>query len=262
MRVFVPGLIAAVALAAAAPASSPFTGRWIADLKTQDASQMVDNYLVAGGRYDCKSCDPPRSYPADGKPYAVPGDREVTSESVTVLSPRSIRTRIVSPTRVRETTMIVATDDETAHYIAIDHRTDLKGVLRTEYIARRIAPAPKSANRVSGSWRGVRYVSVPEVLRTIELESDGRTLTYRVPSGAHFTAVIDGPPAPVETPQGVQGMTQVTRDGPRTLVDTRKIDAKLVMRRTFTVSQDGRSLDVATFDPDTGVTFRATSRKK
>jgi hypothetical protein len=248
--------------AAAAKAPASLTGTWIADLSTQDASQMVDDYLVAGGRYVCRSCEPPRDYAADGQPHAVPGDSEVTSESVTVLNDHAIRTRIVSSTRVRVTTMTVAADNKTATYVAIDHRTDIPGVLRTEYLAQRIAPAPPGANRVSGQWRGVRYVSVPKVLRQIDLKVDAKTFTYRHPSGVHYTAVIDGAPAPVETPTGVTSQAAVKRVDARTYVETRFVAGKLVMRRTYTLSADGRALEVATYDPASKITFRATSRRE
>ncbi len=265
VRRFVAGLFVGAiwfASAAAAPEASPFTGRWISDLSTQDATGIVDDYLVAGGRYVCRSCAPPRDYNADGKPHVVPGDRDVISEAVAALNDHTIRTRIVSATRVRETTMTVAADDKTATYVAVDHRTDLPGVLRTEYLARRIAPSPAGANRVSGQWRGVRYVSVPEALRRIDLKVDATTFSYRHPTGAHYTAVIDGGPAPVQTPHGIVAQAKVQRLDARSFVETRYVAGKLASRRTYTLASDGKSLLIETYDPDTKVTFSATSRRR
>jgi hypothetical protein len=256
-------LLAALALGGSVRAGERgFTGRWVADLSTQDASQSVDVYVVANGLYECRSCTPPRSYPADGQPHPVPGDAEVISEAVTVLGPRAIRTRIVSPTRVRETTMTVAADDRTARYVSIDRRTDLPGRLRTEYLARRIAPAPAGANRASGSWRGIRYVAVPDVLRTVELGEQGDRFTYRTPSGVHYTAILGGPAVPVEGPQGAVATAAVVQAGPRTVVETREAGGKTVLRRTFTLSPDGRSMTMETLNVETGAAFRATSRRK
>jgi len=236
------------------------SGRWVADLSTQDATETLDVYEVANGLYACLRCTPPRRYPADGKLRPVPGDPGV-SESVTVISPRAIVTRIVSQGRTRETTMTVDAQDRTATYVSIDHRDDLPGTLMTEYLARRVAPAPRGANQVSGSWRGVRYVSVPEALRAVDLHDDGRRFTWAQPTGEHFTASYGGPYAPIQSRNGVIGLAAVKRVDARTVVETRKAGGKLVMTRTYRLSQDGKSLSMATLNEVTGSTFRATSRR-
>jgi hypothetical protein len=93
--------LAAMTSASFAKANPSFSGRWLADLSTQKLPKHPDVYLVAKGHYECRSCSPQRSYPADGKPHAIAGDEEVRSESVTVLGPRSIRTRIVAASLIR-----------------------------------------------------------------------------------------------------------------------------------------------------------------
>lgn len=255
-------VFALLLLTGTAHAAPTLTGKWVADLDTQDATETIDIYAVANGQYRCRSCTPPRSYAADGQPHPVPGDADVISESVAVVSPRSIITRIVSPTRVRETTMTVAPDDLTATYVSIDHRTDLPGELRTEYLARRIAPAPAGANQVSGSWRGVKYVSVPEIIRTVELVDDGRKLIYREPGGFHFTSNYDGPPTEVEHGKGMISRVRVQRTGDRSVKEIWLHGSKITEVRTYALSADGRSLEIATTDALTGVTFRGTSRRR
>jgi hypothetical protein len=245
-----------------ARAESAIDGVWIADLSTQALSPNPDIYLVADGQYRCDSCSPPRAYRADGHPHPVPGDAEVITESVRVAGPRSIITHIVSPAMDRVTTMTVAADDRTATYVSIDHRPGIVGPLRTEYLARRTAPAPAGAHPVSGSWQGVRYVSVPEPLRTIELHEAGGALTYSVPLGVRYTAAYGGAPVVVQGPYGGKVMAAVRRLDDRTVQETRTDDGKVAFIRTFTVSADGRSLEVTTTVPATGATFRATSHRK
>lgn len=264
-----PGPAAAIALGiatlpiggAAAAAASPFDGIWIADLTSQ-GGLPEDDYLLSGGIYSCRSCSPPRSYPADGKPHAIAGDENVTSEAVTVTGPRSILTHIVSPAMMRSTTMTVSPDGQTATYVSIDHRPGVKGPLRTEYLARRAEAAPPGAHPVSGKWQGLRYVAVPVQLRTTELHVTGSRFSYRVPIGVSYSATLGGEAVPVRGPYRGKIMAAVTRNGDRQIVATLKQDGKLVATRTFTLLPDGKSLEIATTSPGSDSTFRVVARRQ
>lgn len=249
-------------LAAGTPtwASNPFDGDWVADLDTQ-SGLATDMYLVRDGHYTCTSCEPPRSYPADGRPHSIPGDPDVTSEAVTITGPRTIVTHIVGVPLDRSTTMTVAPDNQTATYISIDHRPGIKAELRTEYLARRTAPAPAGAHPVSGTWQGVRYVAVPELVRTTTLRLSGDQFSYSTPLGTSFTARLGGDYARVRTAHAGGVMVAVRRAGTRQIVERVKRDGNLVAVRTFTITPDGRSMEIATTDPSKGITFRATSRR-
>jgi hypothetical protein len=256
-------LLALLLLVTGAPAAtktSGFTGTWLADLSSQTLPPYPDVYLVADGTYRCDSCVPPRTYPADGKPHPVPGDPEVTSESVTVSGPRSIVTRIEGPSMTRMTTMTVAPDGRTATYVSLDRRPGMNGELRTEYLARRVAPAPPGAHPVSGSWRGVRYVAVPDQLRTYRIELQGSRLSYSVPAGISYTAVLGGPYVPVRGPFGGKVTAAVRRLDASTLLETRMEDGKIVQERTYRLTSGG-SLAMATTNKLTGATYRVLARR-
>ncbi|MFD1610654.1 hypothetical protein ACFSCW_02435 [Sphingomonas tabacisoli] len=256
-------LTAAITLPASMPAAakSPFDGKWVADLDTQ-SGLATDIYLVADGSYACKSCTPPRAYPADGQPHAIPGAPDVISEAVTIAGPRTIVTHIVSPALDRTTTMTVAPDDQSATYVSIDHRPGIKTALRTEYLARRTAPAPPGAHPVSGTWQGVRYVAVPAEVRTTELRVDGGMFTYRTPLGTSFIARLGGDYVPIRTSYKSALLAAVRRVGDRQIEESVKQDGKLVAVRTFTVAPDGRTMEIATRNPDGGAVFRITARKQ
>lgn len=259
------GIKLAVALAcivfvsAAAHARSPFDGNWAADLDTQ-SGLPTDIYLVRDGQYSCKSCEPPRSYPADDKLRPVADDPDKTSEAVRIVSPREIVTRIVGSALIRTTTMKVAPDGRTATYVSIDHRPGIAATLRTEYLARRTAPASSGANAVSGTWQGVRYITVPTELRTTTLRLDGDKLSYSTPLGTTFTATLGGDFVPVHSAHSANVQVAVRRTGPQQIEEHVKQDGKDVLARTFTISPDGRSMETASTDLINGTTFRATSR--
>lgn len=255
-------LLAAASPTAAATGSSPMSGRWVADLSSDKLPEHPDLYLVQDGRYQCRSCEPPRFYPADGKPRSVPGDLDVTSESVRIAGPRAIVTHIISPELDRETTMTVSADGKTATYVSLDHRPGIKGALRSRYIARRVAPAPPGAHPVSGAWQGIAYLEVPVQQRTIVLRDEGGRLAYSTPLGAHYVARIGGPSVPVQGPFGGDPMfVQVKRVDVRTIVDTRKRGGKVILIRTYRL-RGPRALEVSAFDPVTGVTYSSTYRKQ
>jgi hypothetical protein len=255
-------LAVAVALLAAAPAGAgPFTGTWVADLDSQ-AGLTKDIYLVAHGNYSCDSCTPPRRYPADGKLHRIIGDPQVNFESVTVTGRRTIVTRLLEKAMTRTTTMTVAPDDRTATYVSIDHRRGIRQPLKTVYLARRVAPAPPGAHPVSGTWQGVAYEIVPELIRTTELRDDGGRFTYRVPIGATYTARIGDGPAPLHGP-GTDGQAAaVKRVDPHKLVETRTRNGRLIMVRTFTLSADGKVLTMVSRYPETHSTFTISAHRK
>ncbi|WP_426165028.1 hypothetical protein [Sandarakinorhabdus sp. DWP1-3-1] len=245
---------------APAQAASPFDGDWIADLDRQ-SGLATDSYLVRDGQYACDSCAPQRSHPADGKMHPVAGDPDVATESVTVTGPRSIVTHIIGPPLDRLTTMTVAADDQTATYVAIDHRPGVSIPLRTEYLARRLAPAPPGAHPVSGKWQGVEYIEVPEIVRTTQLRLEGDQFSRSNLLGTSYTARLGGDYVPLRSTHGGNVTIAVRRTGQRQIEERAQRDGQLLVVRTFTVARDGRSMETATTDPIQGTTFRSTSHR-
>jgi hypothetical protein len=248
--------------AASAQAASPFDGLWVDELKTQMGQAGFDTYLVANGIYKCESCRPPREYPADGRMRPISGDPSVISESVEIKGPRTIVTRIVDREMIRETTMTVAPDDRTATYIALDEWPGRTKRLRTEYVAKRVAPAPAGANAVSGSWLGLRYVEVPEEYLSVELnEANGQFSRSNFRHG-HYTATIGGPAAPI-TGDGKDIYKAVVRaPDARTRIETIYLEDKPVVERTYRLSADGQSMETTVRDPEDGSRFSTTSHRK
>ncbi|HEX8307743.1 MAG TPA: hypothetical protein VF645_04920 [Allosphingosinicella sp.] len=253
---------AAAALVSAAPDSgaSPLTGTWVADLGSQQGLP-TDVYVVSGGTYSCDSCQPRRRYPADGRLRSVPG-APGTSESVAIVDSRTISTHIVQPGLVRTTRMRVSSDGRTARYVSIDRRTGIKGPLRTEYVAQRTASGPAGAHAVSGTWRGVRYASVPVALRTTILSDGGDGLGYRTGTGYSYDARYGGGFVPILGPYDGGLSVSVRKVDPYRVVETRRRGSVDVQLRTYTVARDGRRMEIATTDAATGATFKVTARRR
>jgi hypothetical protein len=250
-----------VALLSAQPSQDGlFTGTWVADLSSQQGLP-TDVYVVADGTYSCESCVPPRRYPADGTLRPIVGDPR-TSEAVTIIDARTISTRIVAPDLVRTTTMRVAQDGKSATYVSLDRRRGIEGLLRTEYLARRVAPGPAASHAVSGTWQGVRYVSVPVQLRTTMLADDGERFSYRTGTGYSYTAPYEGSFVPIAGPYDGGISVSVRKVSPYRLVETRRRGGQDIQVRTYTVHRAGYMMEMATTNLSTNTTFRVTARRK
>jgi hypothetical protein len=253
---------AAAALGSSAPEKrdSPLTGLWVADLSSQQGLP-TDVYVVSGGTYSCESCTPKRRYPADGRLRPVAGSPGA-SESVAIVDSRTISTRILQPGLARTTRMRVSRDGRTARYESIDRRSGISEPLRTEYAAERTAAGPAGAHAVSGTWRGIRYVSVPLLLRTTSLTDSGGGLAYRTGTGFTYDARYGGEFVPILGPYDGSLSVSVRKVDPYRVLETRRRGNVDVQVRTYTVAPDGRRMEIATTDKATGLTFRVTARRR
>jgi hypothetical protein len=254
---------AAMAVAGASSyANSPFDGHWVEDLQTQAGDAGFDKYLVANGIYKCESCRPPRTYPADGKMRPVPGDVSVISEGITVAGPRIIVTRILDREMTRKTTMTVAPDGRTATYVSLDKWPGRPKRLRTVYVAERTAPAPAGAHAVSGSWRGLRYVEVPEEYRSVDLKESNGQFTRSNFRHGHYTAKLGGNAAPVTGDGKDIYKATVRAPDAHTRIETILLNGKPLVERTYKLSADGETMTTTARNPEDGSAYIATSHRE
>lgn len=259
-----PAILAATLAisSASAHAAAPFDGLWVADLKTQMGQAGFDRYLVENGIYKCESCQPPRSYPADGKMRPVPGDASVISEGATIAGTRTIVTRILDHEMMRQTTMTVAPDGQSATYVSLDKWPGRAELLTTEYLAKRMAPAPAGTHPVSGSWLGLRYVAVPEEYRSVRLKEANGQFTRIDFRHGRYSAKFGGPPVPVTGDGKNIFKAAVRAPDARTRIETISLNGKPLVERTYRISTDGKSLVTIVRDPSDGSVFTTTSHRR
>ena len=98
----------------AASSQSGIDGTWKADVTTAKWDQKPDEYLLQNGKYDCKSCTPPLSVPADGAFHKVTGHPYYDETSVKVVDDKTLQQ--ASKLKGRDTggaTMKVSADGKT-----------------------------------------------------------------------------------------------------------------------------------------------------
>ena len=186
----------------------------------------------------------------------------LVAESVDIMGQRTILTKTVSREMNRQTTMTVAQDNRTATYVSLDKWPTLKKILRTEYLAKRTAPAPAGANAVSGSWLGVQYVIVPEEYRSVDLKENNGYFTRSNFRHGHYTARIGGGAAPVLGDGKNCLVATVQACDVRTRVETVRLGNKPVVERTYKLSNDGESMQTTVRDPSDGSVFTTTAHRK
>jgi hypothetical protein len=246
---------------APAHAKNPFDGHWVDDLNTQAGQAGYDDYLLANGYYTCRSCSPPRHYRADGRMRPVAGDVSVISEGVTITGPRTIVTHIIDHEMSRETTMTVRPDGRTALYISLDKWPNYPKQLRTEYLAERVAPAPPGAHRVSGRWRGLRYLKGPEEYRSNDFIENNGLFTRSNFRHGRYSAEIDGPAAPVTGDGKNIFMATVRAPDARTRVETISLKGAPLVERTYRLLPDDKSMLTIVRDPKEGSIYKITSHR-
>jgi hypothetical protein len=157
--------------------------------------------------------------------------------------------------------MTVAPNDQTATYVSLDKWPGRSKRLRTEYVAKRVAPAPAGAHAVSGSWLGVRYVEVPVEYRSVDLKEANGQFTRSNFRHGHYTAKIGGPAAPV-TGDGKDIYEALLRaPDARTRIETILLNGKPLVERTYRLSADRKSMVTTVRDPKEAAEFSTTSHR-
>jgi hypothetical protein len=191
----------------------------------------------------------------------VPGDVSVISEGVTIAGPRTIVTHIIDREMMRETTMTVAVDNRTAMYVSVDKWPNYSKRLRTEYLAKRVAPAPGGAHPVSGRWLGLKYVEGPEEYRSNDFQEENGLFTRSNFRHGHYTAKIGGPAAPVMGDGKNIFMAAVRAPDARTRIETISLKGKPLVERTYHLLADGKSMLTTVRDPQDGSVYKITSHR-
>jgi len=224
----------------AASSQSGIDGTWRADVTTAKWDQKPDEYLLQNGKYDCKSCTPPLSVPADGAFHKVTGHPYYDETSVKVVDDKTLQQ--ASKLKGRDTggaTMKVSADGKT---LGIDwnDKTVANAPPSTGHVDEtRVAAGPAGAHAISGQWEPAKAENInPETL-TITFKADPDILHMSSPSGTSYDAKLDGTDTPIKG--DAAGTTaSVKKLSDTSYQETDKRGGKVVWVGTFTVGADGK----------------------
>jgi hypothetical protein len=226
--------------AAAPAAAGTIDGTWKADVTSAKWDQKPDEYLLQNGKYDCKTCTPPWSAPADGAFHNVTGHPYYDAVSVKVVDDHTIQqAQKLKGREVSSSTSKVSADGNT---LAVDFKdsTIANAPPTTGHVEEtRVGAAPSGAHAVSGQWKPAKAENINAEALTVTFKADPDMLHMSSPSGTSYDAKLDGSDTPIKgDPAGTTASVKKLSD--TSYEETDKRDGKVVWVGTFTVGADGR----------------------
>jgi hypothetical protein len=221
-------------------AATGIDGTWKADVTTAKWDQKPDEYLLQSGKYDCKSCTPPWSVPADGAFHPVTGHPYYDQVSIKVVDDKTVQqSNKLKGRDVGGATLKVAADGNT---LGIDFRdtTVENAPPSTGHVEEtRVGAAPAGAHVISGSWKPSKAQDVNAETLTVTMKADADMLHMSSPSGTSYDAKLDGTDTPIKgDPAGTTASVKKLSDN--SYQETDKRAGKVVSVTTFTVGADGK----------------------
>ncbi len=233
-------------LPALAMAQSAFVGTWKADLNHNlQLPEKPDQFLLSHGTYQCQSCVPPYSVPADGQDHKVAGHPYFDTASVKIVDANTVEeTEKKAGKTVTVTTTKAASDGKTLTYDTTDSSNSNGAPVIFKLEAHRVGKAPADAHAISGSWRATKFENVSDNGLLVTFALSGSTLHMTTPTGQSYSAPVDGTDSPFLGDPG-QTSVSIKRLDNRSLEETDKRDGKVIGTAHLTVSDDGKIIRVA-----------------
>ncbi|KPF53442.1 hypothetical protein IP65_13845 [Novosphingobium sp. AAP1] len=258
--------LSAVALLCAASSTSAaeqsvFNGEWVLDLSSAQLSNKPFTVTVKDGQFTCDSCVPSYTIPADGAFHPVARQTSLDEASVTIIDPRTMR--MVERLRgrvVHDETDVASPDGATLTYtVVIGGATSGKTTKETG-VQVRTGTADPAAHLTSGAWRTTTIADPSAEKTRFTITVNGNVMSQRNSTGQSFAATIGGGFVPISGTD-IPGEVSVTRDGPRTLIETFRRQGQIGIVRTLTVLADGKTLAISNDNKLLGSVDRLTAHK-
>lgn len=245
--------------AATAASLEALNGTWKADLASIKFEGRPNEVVLQDGTFECKTCIPPLTVPADGQFHPVADQPYFDSISVKAVDDRTVEVRRRKGEReVSSSTMQVSADGNARTSKFTNANNPSVPPIKGTETARRAGPAPAGAHAISGQWTPERVQDYSEDALNITFRVVGNQVTTSV-QGETYTAEIGGPAVPV---QGDAGGTTiaVTREG-NGLRETATRGGKEVNQTVILPSADGSSVTFTSTDPRDGEKTTWTAKK-
>jgi hypothetical protein len=232
-------------------AASPFDGTWVADLGASKLPDTPDSHVLTQGWYDCQSCAPPIRVKADGTDQAVKGHEYFDSIAVQVIDPHSVKVTSKKAGKVTYVeSYVISADGNSLTNSWEDHTESTPVTGKT--LSVRTAPTPAGAHPFSGSWKMTKIESVSNNGTTVTLHVTDKGVSMKDGNGVGYDAQFDGKEYPIA---GDLEKTLVTvkRIDARTFEESEKRAGKVASFARVGVSPDGKTLNWAMEDRNTGM---------
>jgi hypothetical protein len=242
---------------------SGLSGTWKMNVQQMDFSKKPDVYLLTGGVYDCKTCEPPEKVKADGSDQPVTDNPYYNTAAIDVVNDHEIKETDKKNGKVVATsTVTVSSDGNTLAFDFSDSSNTNGGPPVTGKGAEtRVSKGPAGSHLISGSWQMSKMENLSANAATYTFAFKGDELTMTSPMGSTYTAKLDGSDAPVKGDPGVTSVSvkMLAKD---TLEETYKRDGKPIMVIKTTLAPDGKTVHVVNHDKQQDRTAEFTATKQ
>ena len=256
--------------------ASVFDGTWRPSYGPVDPEGAPEVLELVGGIYECRSCQPMFSVPADGRQHAVDGNPRFDTVSVTVIDDRSVR--LVGRRGghvVIDATTVVAVDGQSMveTYAAVMKVGEDVVPMTSPLVsagagaarpvlfgatARRMGPVTAGAHLLTGSWKVVDIDLINHDEDTTYHVADG-VLTMVDMLGRSFAARLDGTIAPYHGDPRFTGVSVRWVDD-RTIEESDLAGDAVIQVTRWSVDPDGTTMHVR-FDDGRGHVMEQTGHK-
>jgi hypothetical protein len=230
-------------ITAVAFAQGPFDGTWRVDLQKVEFSQKPDKWELVNGTYSCSTCVPKINIKADGTDQKVAGARSYDTESVKVIDDRTVQfTEKKGGKITSESKETVDPDGSRLTVQGTDYPENGSQPVTLTLVGSRVEKGTAGSHAISGAWQ-VKSLNASDNALTLTFKSTGDGLSMTSPTGSSFTAKFDGKDYPYKGAPTVDTIS-LKRIDANTFEESEKRDGKVVNVTRFTVSADGRSMNV------------------
>jgi len=223
-------------------APAAIEGTWKIDRHTIHLPAKSIDLLVQGGKFECKSCDPPFTVKADGSDQTMTGMPASDTIAVKVLDARSIeQTRKKYGRVVSVEKMTVSADWKTATLAISDHTLTLTETSTINLT--RAGIGPEGSHEVSGSWKETGFADIPDSKLLFTYQVQGQMVSKSTPSGESYTASLDGSPTTSDVGSETRNLS-IRAIGNNTLEETSKHNGKVVDVQTLVLAPNGKTMTI------------------
>lgn len=141
---------------------SGLSGTWKVDFTQADWSKKPDVFLLVGGTYECKTCEPPEKVKADGSDQPVTGSPYFNTAAIELVNDHQIKeTYKKNGQVVISVTGTVSNDGDTLAFEFRDSSNTNGGPPATgKESETRLAKGPVGSHLISGSWQISKVESI------------------------------------------------------------------------------------------------------
>jgi hypothetical protein len=237
-RFLATAALVAIILPVQAVAQNAIEGNWRID--PSDMHMPTQVVLLQNGKYECKSCAPPISVPADGSDHAVAGLPDVDTLAIKVVNAHAVQmiekkngnivfavTATVAPNGKSKTTEV----------------SQGVGSAPIRMTSTLLTKGPAGSHAISGTWEGRGASNAPEASLKFTYTMDGGLLHMKTGTGDWYIARMDGGDS--QYFGGSEGKTvSVKAMGKNAMLETYKNGGKATDTALYEVSTDGKSVKI------------------